>query len=99
MDLVDLNDDGPKNNKGYRYILVKTDKFSKFGSTVPLKKISNKKRPFENILESGKVIPKSIYTDDGNQFLSEISTDLSKRNNKGRENRYSSEGCSIRWKI
>ena len=36
-DLLDLNDYGPKNNKGYRYILVIVDNFSKFGWTIPLK--------------------------------------------------------------
>ena len=30
-DLLDMNDYGPKNNKGYRYILFLFDKFSKFG--------------------------------------------------------------------
>ena len=29
-DLLDMNDYGPKNNKGYRYIIVVTDNFSKF---------------------------------------------------------------------
>ena len=36
-DLLDLNDYGPKNNKGYRYILVVVDNFSKFDWTIPLK--------------------------------------------------------------
>ena len=36
-DLLDMNDYGIKNNKGYRYILVVIDKFSKIGWTIPLK--------------------------------------------------------------
>ena len=36
-DLLDMNDYGPKNNKGYRYVLVVIDKFSKFAWTTPLK--------------------------------------------------------------
>ena len=53
--LSDLNDYDPKNNKGYRYILVVKDKFSKFGWTVPLNNKSaqtKKKDSFENILSS-----------------------------------------------
>ena len=30
-DLLDMNDYRPKNNKGYRYIFVVIDNFSKFG--------------------------------------------------------------------
>ena len=36
-DLLDMNDYGPKNNRGYRYILVVIDNFSKFGGTIPLR--------------------------------------------------------------
>ena len=37
VDLLDLNDYGPKNNKSYGYILVVIDNFSKFEWTLPLK--------------------------------------------------------------
>ena len=37
LDVLDLRDYGPKNNKGYRYVLVIIDNFSKIGWTVPLK--------------------------------------------------------------
>ena len=30
-DFLDMNDYSPKNNRGYRYILVVVDNFSKFG--------------------------------------------------------------------
>ena len=36
-DLLDMKDYGPKNNRGYRYIVVIIDNFSKFGWTIPLK--------------------------------------------------------------
>ena len=32
-----MNDYGPKNIKGYRYISVGVDNFSKFGWAIPLK--------------------------------------------------------------
>ena len=38
-DLLDLNDYGPKDNRSYRFILAVIDNFSKFGWTIPLKKI------------------------------------------------------------
>ena len=36
-DLLDMIDSDPKNYKGYRYVFVVIDKFSKFGWTIPLK--------------------------------------------------------------
>ena len=38
---VDLEDYGPETIRGYRYVLVVIDNFSKYGWTVPLKKCSN----------------------------------------------------------
>ena len=48
LDILDLKDYGPENNRGYRYVLVTIDHFSKFGWTVPLEKnkCSNKMRLF-----------------------------------------------------
>ena len=37
LDILDLKDYGVGNNRGYRYVLVVIDNFSKFGWTVPLK--------------------------------------------------------------
>ena len=37
LDILDLKDCGPENNRGYRYVLVIIDNFSKFGWTVPLR--------------------------------------------------------------
>ena len=47
LDILDLKDYGPENNRGYRYVLVIIDNFSKFVWTIPLKKkCSNGKRLF-----------------------------------------------------
>ena len=48
LDTLNLKDYGPENNKGYRYVVVTIDNFSKFGWTTPLKnkKGSNNKRLF-----------------------------------------------------
>ena len=56
IDLIDLNDYGPKTNKVYRYIIVVIDNFSRFGWTVSLK-IKNAQtieHSFENILNCSK---------------------------------------------
>ena len=37
LDILDLKDYGPENSRGYRYVLVVIDNFSKFGWTIPLK--------------------------------------------------------------
>ena len=54
LDILDLKDYGPKNNRGYRYVLVIKDNISKFGWTVPLKTKNAQtiKDSFENILIS-----------------------------------------------
>ena len=67
LDILDLKDYGPKNNKGYRYVLVVIDNFSKFGWTVPLKNKNAQtiKDSFENILISSKRRPNLIESDRG----------------------------------
>ena len=37
LDILDLEDYGPKNNKGYRYVLIIKNNSSKNGWTVPIK--------------------------------------------------------------
>ena len=56
LDILDLKDYGPENNRGYRYVLVIIDNFSKFGWTVPLKnKIAQTiKDSFEKICITSK---------------------------------------------
>ena len=83
LDILDLKDYGPENNRGYRYILVIIDNFSKYGWTVPLK---NKnaitiKDSFENILISSKRKPNLIETDRGKEFYNNIFQDFLNKNN------------------
>ena len=56
LDILDLKDYGPENKRGYRYVLVIIDNFSKFGWTIPLKNKNAQtiKNSFENILISSK---------------------------------------------
>ena len=56
LDILDLKDYGPENNRGYRYVLVIIDNFSKFGWTVPIKNENAQtiKDSFEIILISSR---------------------------------------------
>ena len=56
LDILDLKDYGVENNRGYRYVLVVLDNFSKFGWTIPLKNkhAQTIKDSFENILKNSK---------------------------------------------
>ena len=83
LDILDLKDYGPENNRGYRYVLVIIDNFSKFGFTVPLK---NKNAQaiidsFKNILINSKRKPNLIESDRGKEFNNNIFQDFLNKNN------------------
>ena len=69
-DLLQMDDYGVENNKGYRYILTVIDNFSKLGWTVPLKNKFAKTvtEAFSNIINNSKRKPKLLETDDGKEF-------------------------------
>ena len=95
LDILDLIDYDPKNNKVYRYVLVVLDIFSNFGWTVPLK---NKnaitiKDSFENILIGSKRQPNLIETDRGKEFYNNIFQDFLNKNNIKLYSRNSSYGA------
>ena len=80
LDILDLKDYGPENNKNYRYVLVVIDNFSKFGWTIPLK-IKNAqtiKDSFENILITSKRKPNLIESDRDRGFYNNIFQDFLK---------------------
>ena len=83
LDILDLKDYGPKNNGGYRYVLVIIDNFSKFGWTIPLKNKNAQtiKDSFENILINSKRKPNLIETDRGKEFYNNIFQDFLNKNN------------------
>ena len=70
-------------HRGYRYKLVITDNFSKFGWTVPLefKNAQTIKDSFENILINSKRKPDLIESDRGKEFYNNIFQDLLNKNN------------------
>ena len=83
LDILDLKDYGPENNRGYRYVLVIIDNFSKFGFTIPLKhkNAQTKKNSFENILINSKRKPNLIESDRGKEFYNNVFQDFSNKNN------------------
>ena len=95
LDILDLKDYGPKNNRGYRYALVTIDNFSKFGWTIPLKNKNAQtiKDSFENILISSKRKPNLIESDRGKEFYNNIFQDFLNKNNIKLYSRNSSYGA------
>ena len=95
LDILDLNDYGPKNNRGYRYVLVIIDNFSKFGWTIPLKNknAQTKKDSFENTLISSKRKPNLIESDRGKKFYINIFQDFLNKNNIKHYSRNGSYGA------
>ena len=95
LDVLDLKDYGPENNRGYRYVLVVIDNFSKYGWTVPLKNKNAQiiKDSFENILISSKRKPNLIETDRGKEFYNNIFQDFLNKNNIKHYSRNSSYGA------
>ena len=83
LDILDLKDYGPENNRGYRYVLVIIDNFSKYGWTKPLKNKNAQtiKDSFENILISSKRQPNLIESDRGKEFYNNIFQDFLNKNN------------------
>ena len=95
LDILDLKDYGPKNNRGYRYVLVTIDNFSKFGWTIPLKNKNAQtiKDSFENILTSSKRKPNLVESDRGKEFYNNIFQDFLNKKNIRLYSRNSSYGA------
>ena len=77
-----MNEDGPKNNSGYRYILVVIDIFSNFSCTIPLK---NKcalsiTDTFSGIVKSSNRKPNLLETDDGKEYINKIFNEFLNKN-------------------
>ena len=95
LDILDLKDYGPENNRGYRYVLVIINNFSKYGWTVSLKNKNAQtiKDSFENFLISSKRKPNLIESDRGREFYNNIFQDFLNKNNIKLSSRNSSYGA------
>ena len=83
LDILDLKDYGPENNRGYRYVIVIIDNFSKYGWTIPLKNKNAQtiNDSFENVLISSKRKPNLIESDRGEEFDNIFFQDFLNKNN------------------
>ena len=95
LDILDLKDYGQENNRGYRYVLVVIDNFSKYGWTIPLKNKNAQtiKDSFENILINSKRKPNLIESDRGKEFYNNIFQDFLNKNDIKLYSRNSSNGA------
>ena len=94
-DLLDVNDYGIKNNKGYRYILVVIDNFSKFGWTIPLKNkyAQSITDAFSQFIKTSRRKPNILETDDGKEYVNKIFNEFLNNNKIKTYSRYSDKGA------
>ena len=73
---------GPENNRGYRYVLVIIDNFSKFGWTKPLKnKNAQTIELFRKYFDKLKKKPNLIENGRGKDYYNDIFQDFLDKNN------------------
>ena len=101
LDILDLKDYGPENNRGYRCVRVIIDNFSKFGWTVPIKNKNSEtiKDSFKNILMNSKGKPSLIERDRGKEFYNITLQDFLNKNNIKFYWRNSSYGAAFAERI
>ena len=101
IDLADMIDYKISNNKGYRYIFIIIDNFSKYLWAIPLKNkysqtITNE---FSNILTTSKRKPLKLESDRGTEFYNSIFQNFLKLKNIHRYSRYTDKGPSIAERV
>lgn len=86
-----------KINKGYRYIFIVIDVFSKYVWAVPLKSKSGKDvtEAMKKILVTDKRIPIHLQTDNGKEFYNSDFQKLMKTYNINHYSTYSTKKCSV----
>ena len=101
IDLADMIDYKVSNNKGFRYIFIIIDNFSKYLWGIPLKNkysqtITNE---FSNILATSKRKPLKIESDRGSEFYNSIFQKFLKSKNIQHYSRYTDKGPSIAERV
>lgn len=86
-----------KENKGFRYILVVIDVFSKFVWAVPVKRKTGEDvtKAMESILVKSKRIPVHLQTDMGKEFYNKTFQDLLKEYNINHYSVYSNKKAAV----
>ena len=101
IDLADFSDYKTSNNKGFRYIFIVIDNFSKYLWAIPLKNkysqtITNE---FSNILSTSKRKPLKLESDRGSEFYNSIFQNFLKSKNIQHYSRYTDKGPSIAERV
>ena len=101
IDLADMIDYKSSNIKGFRYIFVVIDDFSKYLWAIPLKNkysqtITNE---FSNILSTSKRKPLKIESDRGTEFYNNVLQNFLKAKNIQHYSRYTDKGPSIAERV
>ena len=101
IDLADFSDYKTSNNKGFRYIFIVIDNFSKYLWAIPLKNkysqtITNE---FSNNLTISKRKPIKIESDRGSEFYDIIFQNFLKSKNIQHYSRYTDKGPSIAERV
>ena len=101
IDLADMIDYKISNNKGFRYIFIIVDNFSKYLWTIPLKNkysqtITNE---FSNIITTSKRKPLKIESDRGTEFYNSIFQNFLKSKSIHHYSRYTDKGPSIAERV
>ena len=101
IDLADMVDYKVSNNKGFRYIFIIIDNFSKYLWAIPLKNkysqtITNE---FSNILTTSKRKPLKLESDRGSEFYNSIFQNFLRLKNIHHYSRFTDKGPSIAERV
>ena len=101
IDLTDMIDYKISNNKGFRYIFIIIDDFSKYLWAISLKNIYSQTitNEFSNILTTSKRKHLKIESDRGSEFYNSIFQNFLKSQNIHHYSRYTDKGPSIAERV
>ena len=101
IDLADFSDYKTLNNKGFRYIFIIIDNFSKYLWAIPLKNKNSQTitNEFSNILTTSKRNSLKLESDRGTKFYNSIFQNFLKSKNIHHYSRYTDKGPSIAEKV
>ena len=101
INLADMIDYKISNNKGYRYIFVIVDNFSKYLWAIPLKNNYSQTitDEFSNKLATSKRKPLKIESDRGSEFYNSVFQNFLKIKNIQHYSRFTDKGPSIAERV
>ena len=101
IDLADFSDYKTSNNKGYRYIFIVIDNFSKYLWAIPLKNkyCQTITDEFSNILSTSKGKPVKIESDRGREFHNSIVQNFLKSKSIQLYSRFTDKGPSMAERV